>query len=128
MGAKEIPPAEESEERESNVEADKAETEKERERARLVLAAREKAESLLREALRERESGHTKEDFELQRQAYRIFLALDKLGVELPPVTKDTAERQGKKGDIAGFSVESSAEDFLRQEVGDARREEAEAA
>jgi len=119
---REIPPAEKPEEREFGTEANKKEND--REFSELVLSARKEAERILREALRERQGGNTKRDLELEKEAYRIFLALDILGVEIPESIGNAVHGQLEKSGIVGFASEKSAENFFRELVGTAQREE----
>jgi len=119
---REIPPAEKPEEREFDTEANKKEND--REFSELVLSARKEAERILREALRERQGGNTKRDLELEKEAYRIFLALDILGVEIPESIGNAVHGQLEKSGIVGFASEKSAENFFRELVGTAQREE----
>ncbi|MFA4833238.1 MAG: hypothetical protein WC619_00130 [Patescibacteria group bacterium] len=124
---REIPPAEETRGKEPGVEAD--EKEKDREFSELVLAARKKADDILEEAFRKRREGKLKEDLELEKEAYRIFAALNILEVEIPENIRTAVKGQLEKSGIKGFISENSARDFLEGVVGNTqRKEEAEAA
>jgi len=112
-GVKESPPAERAEVEEAGVESQ--ESEKDREFAELALAAREKAESILREASMIKD---IKERLEREKQAYTIFAALDALGIEIPGSIKRTTDNLVATKRIVGFSSKKSAEDFLRDSVG----------
>jgi len=124
VGAKEIPPAEESEEREPDIETDEKERERMREYSELMLAARKKADDILARALKERQDGKMKESLESEQEAYKIFIALSTLGVEIPESSiRDTVNRQIERG-RGEFTSEESAENFLRGVVRAEQKEE----
>jgi len=110
---REIPPAEETGEREPDVEVD--EKKNNREFSELALAARKEAESILREASMIK---NIAERLEKEKYAYTIFAALDALGVEIPERIKRTTDNLVATKRIAGFSSKKSAEIFLQDSVG----------
>ena len=114
LGVKEIPPAEETGERELDVESEKSEKENDREFSELMLAARKEADEILGE-VGGMKNGPDRQ--EMEKQAYKIYAALDFLGVEIPESKGRTAAHLVEKGTITGFSSEKSAEIFLEEVV-----------
>ena len=84
--------------------------------SRLALSARKEANSIL---VRANGIKNVTERLDAEKQAYRIFAALDTLGFEIDEIKKNTVDNSIEKGRIAGFSSEKSAETFLKEVVED---------
>ncbi|NQS90402.1 hypothetical protein HQ584_11500 [Patescibacteria group bacterium] len=110
---------------ESDVEAVKAntkknpETERTKEFLQLINAAKKKAQDIINKARGMTGSDRTR----TEQEAYKIYAALYKLGIELPKTIINTIGIQIKKGTegkegIKGFVSKKSAEIFLKDVVG----------
>lgn len=97
------------------------ERENDKEFSELALSARTEANSILARA-----NGikNVTERLDTEKQAYRIFAALDMLGIELLESIKNTADNLVETGRVAGFASEKSAETFLREVVGNTQNKE----
>ena len=83
----------------------------------LALSARKEADSILARAY----GISGKEGIDMEKDAYKIYAALDALGVELPESIKKTVDNLVETKRIVGFSSEGSAKDFLQEVVGNTK-------
>ena len=132
VGAKEIPPAEETEEREPDIEAVNKDTEEDPEKEKtkelleLTSAAKGEAKSIIDSAFGIRNQRPLKpedrkanwdEGKRVELKAYRIYAALDMIGAELSPSIIKTTNNLLEGDDIDKFYNKKEAENFLRRVV-----------
>ena len=97
------------------------ERENTKEFSELALSARTEANSILARASRIK---NVTERLEMEKQAYRIYAALDMLEAEIPESIRKTTDNLVETGRVVGFASEKSAETFLREVVGNTQNKE----